>query len=128
MEVEDQVEFAHVAEVLVQNFHEGLDEFQDDEFVLVLVDDGDEVQAGVPLVDDLIVLVVQEVAHLGLTCQNHRVHLSPTACTSRRNRCFSFCDMAELYHLVSLERPCRLIKKKQWIMGKYYTRNTKLYI
>ena len=64
MEVEDEVELAHVAEVLVEDLYEALHEFEDDEFVLILVDDGDEVETGVALVDDLVFLVVQKVAHL----------------------------------------------------------------
>lgn len=54
MEVEDEVEFADVAEVLVEDLYEALHEFEDDEFVVVLVYDGDEVETGVSLVDDLV--------------------------------------------------------------------------
>lgn len=41
-------------------------EFENDELVFVLVDDGDEVEAGVALVDDLVFLIIQEIAHFGI--------------------------------------------------------------
>ena len=75
MEVEDEVKLADVAKVLVENLHEGVDEFEDDEFVIGLVDDGDEVQAGVALVHDLVLLVVDEVAHLRLAGDHQLIHL-----------------------------------------------------
>jgi hypothetical protein len=116
VEVEDEVEFAHVSEVLVEHFHEGLHEFEDDELVLVLVDDGDEVETGVALVDDLVLLVVQEVAHLGVAGDHQLVHLSGGRGTSFRMRCFSVWLRLDEYHLVRRERPCLLMRKKQWII------------
>lgn len=76
MEVEDQVKLAHIPEVLVEHLDEGLNDFQHDELVLVLVDDGDEVEAGVALVDDLVVLVLEEIAHLGMAGDHKLVHLA----------------------------------------------------
>lgn len=67
MEVENEIQLADVAEVLVEDLHEALHEFQHDELVLVLVDDGYEVETGVSLVDDLVLLVVQEITHLWIT-------------------------------------------------------------
>lgn len=88
MEVENKVQFAHIPEVLVQYFHEALHEFEDDEFVFVLIDDGDEVETGVSLVDDLVLFVVEEVAHLGVTRDDELVHLDSGGSTSFRMRCF----------------------------------------
>lgn len=67
MEVEYEVQLADIAEVFVEDLHEALHQFQHDQLVLVLVDDGYEVETGVSLVDDLVLLVVQEIAHLGVT-------------------------------------------------------------
>lgn len=67
MEVEYEVQLADIAEVFVEDLHEALHQFQDDQLILVLVDDGYEVETGVSLVDDLVLLVVQEIAHLGVT-------------------------------------------------------------
>lgn len=64
MEIEDEIEFADISKVLVEHFHKGLHEFEDDELVFVLIDYGDEVETGVSLVDDLVLLVVEEIAHL----------------------------------------------------------------
>ena len=58
MEVENEVQFADVTEVLVEDLNEALHEFQYYEFVLVLVDDGDEVETGEPFVYYLVLLVV----------------------------------------------------------------------
>jgi len=67
MEVEYEIQLADIAEVFVEDLHEALHQFQYDQFILVLVDDGYEVETGVSLVDDLVLLVVQEIAHLGVT-------------------------------------------------------------
>lgn len=117
MEVEDEIEFAHVSEVLVEYFYEALHEFEDDELILILVDDGDEVETGVSLVDDLILFVVQEVAHLGVASNHQLVHLSTHRITSFRMRCFYDWLRFDEYHFVNRERPCLLIRKKQWIIS-----------
>jgi hypothetical protein len=44
------------------------------------------------------------------------VDLPHTRITYFKTRCFSAWLKFEEYHLVNLERPCRLIKKKQWII------------
>lgn len=91
-------------------------ELQDYQLVLVLIHNRDEVQACVSLVDDLVLLVVDEITHLGPTCYHQLVHLSCCRTTSLRMRCFYCCDRFSEYHFVSRERPCRLIRKKQWII------------
>lgn len=121
VEVEDEIELAHVAEVLVQDLHEGVDQFQDYQLIVALVHDGDEVQTGVTLVHDLVFLVVDEIAHLRLASDHQLVDLcSSYHRTYFRNRCFSCWDMLDEYHLVSRERPWRLIRKKQWIISGVY--------
>lgn len=120
VEVEDEVEFAHISKIFVEDLHKWLDQFKDDELVLIFVDNCDEVQTCITLVDYFVVFVVEEIAHFWLACQDHCVHLIKPTLTSRKNLCFSFWDMAELYHLVSRDRPCRLIKKKQWIIQNLY--------
>ena len=42
-------------------------EFEDDELIFIFIDDGDEVEGGVAFVNDLVLLVVEEVAHLGVS-------------------------------------------------------------
>ena len=97
-----------------------MNQLQNYEFVLILIDDGDEIETSVSLVDDLVVLVVDKVAHLGLPCNHQLIHLSScTPSTSFKNLCFSFWDMFVEYHFVSRDRPCLLIKKKQWIILIY---------
>ena len=92
MKVEDQIQLADIAEVLIQYFDEHLHEFQDDQLVVVLVHDGDEVQTGVALVYDFVFLVVKEVAHLGVSGDDQLVDLLQGRPTSFRMRCFSDCD------------------------------------
>ena len=43
MEVEDEIELADVSEVLIQYLYKALHEFDDDEFIVFLFDNGDEV-------------------------------------------------------------------------------------
>lgn len=114
MEVEDKIELADVAEVFVKYFHKGVDELKHNQLVVALVDDCDEVETGVTFVNYLVLLIVDEVAHLGFAGDHQLIDLHQTMGTSLRNRCFSCWDMFDEYHLVSLERPCLLIKKKQW--------------
>lgn len=52
-----------------------MNEFEDDKLVIVLVHNGNKVQAGVALVHDFVLLVVNEIAHFGLTCDDHLVYL-----------------------------------------------------
>lgn len=89
VEVEDEVQLADVPEVLIEYFYEHLHELEHNELVVVLVDDCDEVETGVSLVDDFVFLVVQEVAHLGVTRNYQLIHLDYTWPTSLRIRCFS---------------------------------------
>ena len=64
MKVVDEVQLTDVSEVLVQGLDEVVESFQDGELVLVPADAGNEVQAGVLSVDDLLVLPLQDVAQL----------------------------------------------------------------
>ena len=64
MEVEDEIQLTHIAEVFVQHLDKGLHQLQYNQFVLVLINNSDEVQTGVSFVHDLVLLVLQEIAHL----------------------------------------------------------------
>mmetsp|Transcript_75312 Transcript_75312/g.215645 ORF Transcript_75312/g.215645 Transcript_75312/m.215645 type:complete len:238 (+) Transcript_75312:33-746(+) len=64
VEVEDQVQLAHVAEVAVQALHEVVDGLESEQLVVVGLDAGDEEEAGVALVADLVVAPLEEVAGL----------------------------------------------------------------
>ena len=54
VKVEDEVELAHVAEVVVQDLDEEVDRLEERELVVVDVDAELEEQPGVPPVDDLV--------------------------------------------------------------------------
>lgn len=58
MEVENEVQLADITEVFVQNLNKALHEFKYYQFVLVLVDDGDEIETGKALVYYLVLLVI----------------------------------------------------------------------
>lgn len=88
MKIEDQIKFANVAEVFIKNFYEGLHELKDYEFVFVFINDSYEVETGESFVDDFVLFIVEKVAHLGLTCDDHLVDLSISALTYLRIRCF----------------------------------------
>lgn len=76
MEVKDQIEFADVAEVLVQYLNEALHELKHNQLILVLINDGDKVQTGISLVDDFVLFVVEEIAHLGVSGDYQLVDLT----------------------------------------------------
>jgi hypothetical protein len=67
MEVEDEVKFAHISKIFIQDLNKALHEFEHDQLIFILIDDGDEVETGISLVHYLVLLVVQEVAHLRVT-------------------------------------------------------------
>ena len=75
VKVEDEVELAHVAEVLVQDLHVVLDDLQDDELVLGVVHGEAEVERRVPAVDELQVSMLHHVAELRRPRQDLRRHL-----------------------------------------------------
>lgn len=113
VEVEDKIEFTDVSEILIEDFNKRLHHFEDDEFVLVLVDDGDEVETGESLVDYFKLFVVQEIAHLGVASDDELIDLSGESGTSLSTRCFSVWERLLEYHLVRRDLPWRLIRKKQ---------------
>ena len=67
VEIEDEIQFADIAEVAIQDFNKGLHEFEDDELVLILVDNCYEIQARVSLIDNFVLFVIYEIAHLGIS-------------------------------------------------------------
>lgn len=88
VEVEDEIELADVSEVLIQYLYKALHEFDDDEFIVFLVDNGDEVETGKSLVNYFEFLVVQKVAHLRVAGYHHLVHLSASSNKHFSTRCF----------------------------------------
>lgn len=75
MEVEDQVQFTDVSKILIEHFHKSMNHLQYNEFVFVLVNNGDKVQWGISFVDDFVLLVLEEVAHFGFTGDDQLVYL-----------------------------------------------------
>ncbi len=75
MEVEDEVKLANIAEIFVQHFYERMNEFKDDQLIIVLVHNGDEIKTGVSLVEYLVLFVVDEIAHFGLTSDDQLIYL-----------------------------------------------------
>jgi hypothetical protein len=74
MEVEDKVEFADVGEILVEDLDQELDVLEVGELVVIDIDAECEVEAGIPLVDDFVVAVLQEVGVLGVPHDDDPVH------------------------------------------------------
>lgn len=122
VKIEDEVQLADIPEVFIQHLHEHLHQLQHNQLVMVFVHDCYEVQTCVALVNDLVLFVVQEIAHLRITRDYQLVDLPRERLTSLRIRCFSDWERFSEYHLVSLDLPWRLMRKKQWIIS-----NTRLY-
>lgn len=92
--------------------------FKYNKLVITLIHDSNKIQTGISLVHYLVFLVVDEIAHLGLTSDHQLIDLRLLyASTYFRNRCFYCWDMFDEYHFVRRERPCLLIRKKQWIIS-----------
>lgn len=62
MEIEDDVELTHVAEVSVEKFNVMVHRFEDHEFIIFLLDTGDKVQRSISLEHELEIHVVEEVS------------------------------------------------------------------
>ena len=62
MKVENHVEFAHIAEILVQHFNQLLNDFQSVELVVLLIHDANEKQTCVPLIHNLTIAEIQKIA------------------------------------------------------------------
>lgn len=67
MEIEDEIQLAYISEVLIEHFHKCLHEFEHDQFILILIDNCNEVETRVSLVDNLVLLVIEEIAHLRIS-------------------------------------------------------------
>ena len=121
MEIENQVQFTHVTQVLVQYFHKCMDHLKHNQFVFILIDDRDKIQWSVSFVYDFVIFVFDEVACLRFTSNNQLINLIciKNVSTSLRKRCFSCWEMLLLYHLVRRDLPWRLMRKKQWIMFEF---------
>eukprot|EP00429_Kryptoperidinium_foliaceum_P079020 CAMPEP_0176223902 /NCGR_PEP_ID=MMETSP0121_2-20121125/20982_1 /TAXON_ID=160619 /ORGANISM="Kryptoperidinium foliaceum, Strain CCMP 1326" /LENGTH=214 /DNA_ID=CAMNT_0017563147 /DNA_START=30 /DNA_END=671 /DNA_ORIENTATION=+ len=66
VKVEDEVQFAHISEVAVEDLHEQVDQLQGAQLVVVDVHAEDEEHAGIPPIDDLVVPVLQEISVPGV--------------------------------------------------------------
>lgn len=73
MEIEDQVQFADVSEIFVQNLDEMMNDFEDQKFIISFIDNANKVQAcisfefkylanRVPFIYDFEFVVFQEIA------------------------------------------------------------------
>ena len=61
VEVEDKIELAHVAEVMVQNLHKQMDALKIGELIVSHVHTHGEIQASISPVDDLVRLELHQV-------------------------------------------------------------------
>ena len=75
-EIEDDVELADRSEVFVQDLDVSVDDLQGSELVVRLVHGEAEEEAGVALVDNAHIFVLDEVGHLLLPLENHSCQLS----------------------------------------------------
>jgi hypothetical protein len=64
VEVEYYIQFAHIAEITVKNLHEQVDHLQDYQLVIIIINACDKVERRVSLIYNLLVLPLNEIAHL----------------------------------------------------------------
>lgn len=75
MEIEDEIQFAHVSKVFVERLDVSMDDFETQQFIVVRVDARDEEETRITTVNHLGVLVFEKVAHLGASCQHKSSHV-----------------------------------------------------
>ena len=80
MEIEDQIQLAHIPEIFVQDLNERMDQLQDDQLVIIFIHNRDEIQARIALIYYLIIFVVDEIAHFGLPRDDQLINLKSTNC------------------------------------------------
>ena len=88
MEVENEIQLADISKIFIQDLNKTLHKFEHDQLVLILIDDGYEVETGISFINYFVVLVVEEIAHLGLACDDQLVDLTRRHGTSLRILCF----------------------------------------
>jgi hypothetical protein len=71
VKIEDQIELAYVAEIPIENLHKEVDRVESHELVVGVLDATDEIQTRVPLVDELELLPLDDVAGLRRSPQYH---------------------------------------------------------
>ena len=76
VEIKNDVQLAHIAEIPIQDFYEQMDLFQYNQFVVIFVDTCHKVKGCISLVDDLFVLPFDKIAHLWRSCQHSSCQLS----------------------------------------------------
>ena len=52
-----------------------MDKFQDDQLVIIFINNSDEVQTRITLINDLIVFVVEKIAHFGFASNHQLINL-----------------------------------------------------
>ena len=70
MEIEDKIKFTDIAKIFIQDFYKRMDEFEYDEFIIILIHNSNKVQTCVSFVDNLVFLVVGEITHFGFSCDH----------------------------------------------------------
>jgi hypothetical protein len=68
MEIEDKIKLTNITEVFIENLYKALHQFEDDQFILILIDDGYEVETGESLVYYLVLIVIKKITHLWISC------------------------------------------------------------
>jgi hypothetical protein len=58
VEVEYEIELANVSEIFVQYFNKGVDKLQYDQFILILIDDGNEIKTCISFIDDFVLFIL----------------------------------------------------------------------
>lgn len=67
MEVEDEIKLTDISEVLIEHLDKWMDELQYYQFIIIFVHNGNKVETGISLVDDLVFFIVDEIAHFWFT-------------------------------------------------------------
>ena len=67
MEIEDEIQLTDVSEVFIEDLYKGVNHLEDDQFIFVLINNGDKIQWSISFIYDFVLFVLKKVAHLWFT-------------------------------------------------------------
>jgi len=89
MEIEDQIKLTNIAKILIQNLNKGVNKLQNDELVISFIHNCYKVQTCISFIYNLVLFVIDKIAHFWFPCDHQLIDLHSETCTSFKIRCFS---------------------------------------
>jgi hypothetical protein len=75
VEVEDEVQFADIVKVLVQDLDKEVNHFKHKQLIVLFIHNGDEVQTCISLINNFVIVPFQKIARFGVSGKDNVVDL-----------------------------------------------------